>query len=67
MAQEACSCVCTFIMHFWTPESPEAVQRGAQTAAQICQQSKVMHDLPGDLLWNVLWRWVERLPQGPCT
>ncbi len=43
------------------------MRRGAQTAAQICQQGKEMRDLPGDLLWNVLWKLMEILPQEPCT
>ncbi len=66
MAQEACSCVCTFIMQSWTPGSPQAMQCDAQTAAQICQPGKVMRRLPGDLLYDVLWK-LESLPQGPCT
>ncbi len=46
--------------------SSNAMQCDAQTAAQICQPGKVMRRLPGDLLYDVLWK-LESLPQGPCT
>ena len=50
---QLCVCVCSLC----SPgrQGHQAMQRDAQTAAQICQQGKVIRDLPGDLLFSVLW------------
>lgn len=56
-AQEACSCVCVCVCSLCSPgrQGHQPMQRDAQTAAQICQQGKVIRDLLGDLLFSVLW------------